>query len=57
MLHSLRRKADNAEGMEIPYFVAETFAMLSSTERELKIPNYIEDFLRGTPLKPPARLA
>jgi len=55
--YALRRGADNAEGIEIPGFVVQTFAALPATAGKMTIPNYIESFLSGTRLvKGQARL-
>jgi ubiquinone/menaquinone biosynthesis C-methylase UbiE len=48
ILYALRRGADNAEGIEIPGFVAQTFAALPAAAGSLTIPNYVESFLSGT---------
>jgi SAM-dependent methyltransferase len=48
VLYALKRGADNAEGLEIPRFVLQTFAVLPAVVDELEIPNYIESFLSGT---------
>jgi ubiquinone/menaquinone biosynthesis C-methylase UbiE len=48
VLHALRRRADNAEGIEIPAFILRTFAALPATAGGIAIPNYIESFLSGT---------
>jgi len=48
VLHGLRHKADNVEGIEIPGFVLRTFGSLPAIIDGVKIPNYIEEFLRGT---------
>jgi SAM-dependent methyltransferase len=47
VLHALKRGADNAEGMEIPSFVNETFSTLPAVVGNLAVPNYIEGFLSG----------
>jgi ubiquinone/menaquinone biosynthesis C-methylase UbiE len=47
LLYTLRRGADNAEGIEIPQFVVETFAALPTQAGELTVPNYLESFLTG----------
>ena len=48
VLYSLRRGADNAEGIEIPHFILEVFASLPATSEHVTIPNYIEALLSGT---------
>lgn len=50
VLYALRRGADNAEGIEIPAFIAQLFARLPAEIRELTVtvPNYVERFLSGT---------
>ena len=48
VLYALRRGADNAEGIEIPSFIVETFAALPAAAGSLTIPNYVESFLSGT---------
>lgn len=45
VLYALRRGADNAEGIELPPFVVQTFAALPAAVNGLHIPNYIERFL------------
>jgi ubiquinone/menaquinone biosynthesis C-methylase UbiE len=50
VLYALGRGADNAEGIEIPGFVVQTFAALPANASGLTIPNYIESFLSGTRL-------
>ena len=46
--HALKRGADNAEGIEIPEFMVQTFAALPAVASDLSIPNYVESFLGGT---------
>jgi SAM-dependent methyltransferase len=50
VLYALRREADNAEGIEIPGFIVQTFAALPAAAGGIAIPNYIESFLSGTQL-------
>jgi len=50
VLYALRRRADNAEGIEIPLFVSQAFARLPAAVGDLTVPNYIEAFLSGTKL-------
>jgi SAM-dependent methyltransferase len=50
VLYALKRGADNAEGIEIPGFIVQTFSALPSATGGLTIPNYIESFLSGTRL-------
>ena len=50
VLYALRHGTDNAEGIEIPGFMVQTFAALPATADRLTIPNYIESFLSGTRL-------
>ena len=50
VLYALGRGADNAEGIEIPGFVVQTFARLPCVASGLTIPNYIESFLSRTRL-------
>ena len=45
LLYALRRGADNAEGIEVPPFVLETFGALPARAGELTVPNYLESFL------------
>jgi SAM-dependent methyltransferase len=47
ILYTLRRGADNAEGIAIPEFLVRTFAALP-VAGDITIPNYIEAFLSGT---------
>lgn len=46
--HCLGRGADNAEGIEIPAFVAHAFRTLPRPLAEMVIPNYVESFLAGS---------
>jgi ubiquinone/menaquinone biosynthesis C-methylase UbiE len=48
ILYALRRGADNAEGIEIPRFIVQTFAALPTDAGSLTIPNYVESFLSDT---------
>jgi SAM-dependent methyltransferase len=48
ILYALKRGADNAEGIEIPGFILQTFAALPTAADGLNVPNYIESFLSGT---------
>jgi SAM-dependent methyltransferase len=48
VLYALKRGADNAEGIEIPEFLVQTFAALPAAASGLSIPNYLEGFLAGT---------
>jgi hypothetical protein len=50
VLHALRRKADNAEGFEIPRFILQSFASLPVAACGLQVPNYIETFLERSAL-------
>jgi len=50
VLYALRRRADNAEGIDIPRFVLQSFASLPGAACGLKIPNYIESFLENSAL-------
>jgi ubiquinone/menaquinone biosynthesis C-methylase UbiE len=50
VLYGLKRGADNAEGIEIPGFIVQTFASLPAAAGSLSIPNYVESFLSGTQL-------
>jgi SAM-dependent methyltransferase len=43
--HALERGADNAEGLELPRFVLQTFATLPAKTGAFIVPNYIESFL------------
>jgi SAM-dependent methyltransferase len=52
VLHALKLGADNAEGVEIPRFMLQTFASLPVTVGEISIPNYIRNFLAGTDFEP-----
>ena len=51
VLHALRKGGDNAEGIEIPWFIIRTFALLPLAAPGLAIPNYIETFLSGTQIR------
>jgi hypothetical protein len=44
-LHALRKGADNAEGLEIPGFIVQTFANLPVATEGGTLPNYVEMFL------------
>jgi hypothetical protein len=44
-LYALRQGADNAEGLEIPTFVLQTFTSLPAETCGCAIPNYVEAFL------------
>jgi SAM-dependent methyltransferase len=46
--HALRCRADNAEGVPIPRFVAQAFEQLPVTLAGIVVPNYVESFLAGT---------
>src|ERR1019366_10798263 len=48
VLYALKRGADNAEGIEIPGFIVQTFYALPVIAGRVTIPNYIESFLSGT---------
>jgi SAM-dependent methyltransferase len=45
VLHALRLGADNAEGVEIPCFLLQSFGSLPVRVGERAIPNYIQEFL------------
>jgi SAM-dependent methyltransferase len=45
VLHALKQGADNAEGVEIPRFVTQTFATLPVGVGEITISNYLQEFL------------
>src|SRR5215471_1873793 len=45
ILHALRRGADNAEGISIPFFVSKAFTILASHSSPQMVPNYLENFL------------
>src|SRR6266487_2449122 len=45
VLHALEHGADNAEGLQIPHFISETFRSLPICLGEITILNYIRDFL------------
>jgi SAM-dependent methyltransferase len=51
VLYALRCQADNAEGIEIPQFVVQTFSTFRPTASPPGIPNYLERFLADSPLK------
>jgi len=55
VLHALEHGADNAEGLQIPHFISETFRSLPLGLGGLNIPNYVRDFLvsaDGVPTQP-----
>jgi hypothetical protein len=45
VLYALRTGANDAEGIEIPHFMARIFAALPATVSGVTVPNYIEAFL------------
>jgi len=45
ILHALRKRADNAEGIEVPEYMSQIFAGLPARAGELMVPNYIETWL------------
>lgn len=45
ILHALRNRSDNAEGLEIPHYVLQTFEALPAEVDVCAIPNYVEQFL------------
>jgi SAM-dependent methyltransferase len=45
ILHALERGADNAEGIQIPHFIAQTFTSLPVRAGEMTVPNYLRDSL------------
>lgn len=45
VLYALRKGADNAEGLELPLFLVQTFAGLPRTLHGVEVPNYIEESL------------
>jgi SAM-dependent methyltransferase len=50
VLYALRRRADNAEGIDIPRFMLQSFTSLPAAACGLKVPNYIETFLEDSTL-------
>lgn len=52
VLHALNFGADNAEGVEIPGFVIQTFASLPVSVGEMRIRNYIQEVLTSSDVKP-----
>jgi hypothetical protein len=52
VLHALKQGSDNAEGLEIPCFLVETFQQLPRETDGLVIPNYLEQFLAINREKP-----
>jgi hypothetical protein len=48
VLYALRRGADNAEGLEIPGFIVQTFAHLPAQTDGWIVPNYLEMYLAET---------
>jgi SAM-dependent methyltransferase len=57
ILHALKRGSDNAEGIEIPAFVLQTFRMLPAQAGEVVLPNYVEQFLLAASGSPGANQA
>jgi ubiquinone/menaquinone biosynthesis C-methylase UbiE len=51
VLHALRCRADNAEGIEIPQFVLQTFSAFPLAASPVGVPNYLERFLADAPLE------
>jgi len=49
ILHALRRGSDNAEGLEIPWFLVEIFGQLPAAVDGSVVPNYVEQFLSAEP--------
>lgn len=47
VLYALERRADNVEGIDIPEFMAQTFAALPKTVGDRVVPNYVRTFLEG----------
>jgi len=47
VLYALQKGADNADGIDVPYFMRSIFKLLPATASGLVIPNYIEEFLSG----------
>lgn len=45
LLHALRRRADNAEGVPIPPFLTQLFGRLPARAGDVSVPNYLEPFL------------
>ena len=48
VLHALEHEADNAEELQIPHFVSETFHSLPACLGEITITNYVQNFLVST---------
>ncbi len=48
VLYALRRGTDNAEGIEIPGFIVQTFYAVPAIAGDVTVPNYIESFLTRT---------
>lgn len=46
--HALRQGVDNAEGLDLPPFLVESFAALPVKLGDLEVPNYIDAFLAGS---------
>jgi SAM-dependent methyltransferase len=49
VLHALRRGSDNAEGIEIPHFLLDTFSALPAAVGSMEVPNYVDRFLSSPP--------
>ena len=49
VLHALKQGADNAEGLEIPWFVVELFAQLPVNVNGVVVPNYVHQSLHACP--------
>jgi len=54
LLYALRKQADNASGMEIPYYVSKIFANFRTRADGLTIPNYLTAALKEAQLEPTA---
>ena len=52
VLHALNHNGDNAEGVEIPRFLLQSFASLPARLGEINIPNYIQEFLSSPDREP-----
>jgi SAM-dependent methyltransferase len=53
LLHGLEHQADNADGIDIPQFLLNTYASLPVFIEEVNIPNYIQKALQHHPDAPP----
>jgi hypothetical protein len=54
VLHALRARADNAEGVEVPGFLVDAFSALPRRAGGARVPNYLRRWLEAGASPPPA---